>query len=95
MLTLHTNPLDNLPSAEDKALMDACLRKRLRDLGAQRKEFSKMSHAQRVKFYRHVADAVAASLLCYSSVRRDEVESLRKDCWEDGLQNDPVGSRFQ
>lgn len=70
------------------------MRRDLKELGTQRMHFSNMTHAQRVRFYRRVADTVAACLLCYSSVRRDEVESLRKDCWEEGLQNDPVGSMF-
>lgn len=95
MTILHTDPLDNLPSVEDKGLMDVQLKKDLKELGVQRAIVAKMTHAQRVKFYRLVADAVASSILCYSSVRRDEVEGLRKDCWENGLQNNPVGSRIR
>lgn len=91
---MHVDPLENLPSVEDLALLNVRVQKHLLAQGAIKEMFAQLKFEAKVSLYNNIVDGVAAYLVCYAGCRKTEVEAMEKVAWEDGLQHRPVGSKL-
>jgi hypothetical protein len=91
---IHVDPLDGLISESDNQLLINFLKDELLKIGAQAKKFDTLRHCDRVIVYAHLCDNVSSLLMIYSTVRKTEVEGLTKVNWANGIQHDPVNSKY-
>jgi hypothetical protein len=91
---IHVDPLDGLIQEDDNQLLISFLKQQLLKIGAQAKNIDSLRHCDRVIVYSHLCDNVSSLLLIYSAARKAEVEGLTKQNWANGIQHDPVNSKY-
>ena len=91
---ITVDPLDGLILENDNQLLIEFLKGQLLKIGAQAKIIDELRHCDRVIVYCHLCDCVSSLLLIYSAARKTEVEGIKKQNWRNGIQHDPVNSKY-